>query len=182
MWCWGRTAISWINHVKNVEVLHKVKVERNILHKLKRIKVKWIGLMLRKNCFSNPLIEGKIGGRIAVTGRRRRRSRKLLDGLEERSEYWKLKQEALNRALWRIRFKRDYGPVVRDYVMTMMVMIMMVTRHIQGQRLAMPGKRNYYSPCINQLRNMYVIIINNSLPCYAEGTSGEANIVTVGLS
>jgi hypothetical protein len=134
MWRWGRTEISWINLVKNEEVLHRAKVERNILHKMKRIKVKWIGLMLRKNRFSKPFIEGKIGGRIEVTGKRRRRSRKLLDGLEERSRYWKLKQEALNRALWRTRFKRGYGPVVRDHVKTttttvmMMIMMMMVTR------------------------------------------------------
>jgi hypothetical protein len=98
---------------------------------MKRIKVKWIGLMLRKNCLSKTFIEVKIGGRIEVTERRRRRSRKLLDGLEERSRYWRLKQEALNHALWRTRFKRGYGPVVRDYVKTttmMTTMRMMVTR------------------------------------------------------
>jgi hypothetical protein len=59
--------------------------------------------MLGKNCFSKPFIEGKIGGRIEVTRRRRRRSSKLLDGLEESSGCWKLKQEALNRAVWRQR-------------------------------------------------------------------------------
>jgi len=69
MWRWGRTEISWINHVKNEEVLHRVKVGRNILNKIKRIKVKWIGLMLRRNCFSKHVTEGKIGGRIEVRGR-----------------------------------------------------------------------------------------------------------------
>ena len=132
MWCWGKTEISWANHLKNEEVLQRVKVERNILNKIKWIKVKWIGLMLRRNCFSKHVTEGKIGERIDVRGRRRRRSRKLLDDHKERSGYWKLKQEAVNRSLWRRRFERGYGPVVRDYVITtmkmMVVMIMMVTR------------------------------------------------------
>jgi hypothetical protein len=29
-------------------------------------------------------------------------------------EYWKLKEEALDRTLWRTNFGRDYGPVVRE--------------------------------------------------------------------
>jgi hypothetical protein len=82
MWCWGRTEIRWINHVKNEEALHIVNVASNILNKIKRIKVKWIGLMLRRNCFSKHVTGGKIGGRIEVRGRQRRRSRKLLDGLK----------------------------------------------------------------------------------------------------
>jgi len=61
-----------------------------------------------------------------VRGRRRRRRRKLLDDLKEKSGYWKMKQEALKRALWRTRFERGYGPVVRDYVITMMMMMMMI--------------------------------------------------------
>jgi hypothetical protein len=71
--------------VKNEEVPHRVKVERNILHKIKRIKVKRIGLILLRNCFSKNVFEGKIGGKMEVRGRRRRRSRKLLDDLKERS-------------------------------------------------------------------------------------------------
>ena len=36
------------------------------------------------------------------------------DGLNERKVQWKLKDEALHHTLWRIRFGRGYGPVVRD--------------------------------------------------------------------
>jgi len=36
MWCW-RTKISW--SVKNEEVLHRIKQERNILHTIKRNKL-----------------------------------------------------------------------------------------------------------------------------------------------
>jgi hypothetical protein len=36
MWCWRRMEeINWTDSVKNKEVLHRVKEERNILHKIK---------------------------------------------------------------------------------------------------------------------------------------------------
>ena len=36
----------------------------------------------------------------------------LLDGLKENRRYWKLKEEATDRALWRSGFGWGYGPVV----------------------------------------------------------------------
>jgi hypothetical protein len=33
MWCWRRMEISWTDRVRNEEVSHRVKEERNILHK-----------------------------------------------------------------------------------------------------------------------------------------------------
>jgi hypothetical protein len=59
------------------------------------------------------VIEGKLEGRIEMTGRRGRR-RKLLDDLKEKTRYWKLREEALDRTLWRTRFGRGYRPVVRQ--------------------------------------------------------------------
>jgi len=49
-----------------------------------------------------------------VTGRRGRRCKQLLDDYKETTGYWKLKREALERTLWRNRFRRVYGPVVRQ--------------------------------------------------------------------
>jgi hypothetical protein len=46
-------------------------------------------------------MEGKIIGRIKVTGRWGRKRRELLDGLKERREYSHLKEEALDRTVWR---------------------------------------------------------------------------------
>jgi len=60
------------------------------------------------------VIEGKIKWRIEVTGRRGRRRRKLLDDLKERRGYYRLKDEALDRTMWRARFGRSFGPVVRQ--------------------------------------------------------------------
>jgi hypothetical protein len=51
MSCWRRMEkISWTDRVRNEEVLHRVKEERNILHTIKRRKANWIGHSLRRNC------------------------------------------------------------------------------------------------------------------------------------
>jgi hypothetical protein len=49
-----------------------------------------------------------------VTGRQGRRRRKLLDDLKERRGYSHLKEKALDRAMWRARSGRGFGPVVRQ--------------------------------------------------------------------
>jgi hypothetical protein len=51
-------------------------------------------------------------GRIEVIGRQRR-CKQLLDHLKEMRRYWNLKDEALYCTVWRTRFGRGYGPVVR---------------------------------------------------------------------
>jgi hypothetical protein len=91
-----------------------VKEESNILQTLKRRKAKWIGQILHRNCLLKHVIEGKIEGRIEVTGRRGRRCKQLLDDLQETRGYWKLKEEALDHTLWRTCFGTDYGPVVKQ--------------------------------------------------------------------
>jgi len=49
-----------------------------------------------------------------VTGRRGRRRRMLLDDFKERRGYSHLKQEALDRTVWRAGFGIGFGPVVRQ--------------------------------------------------------------------
>jgi hypothetical protein len=49
-----------------------------------------------------------------VTGRRRRRSRKLIDELKEKRGYSHLKEKALDRAIWRAGFGRGFRSVVRQ--------------------------------------------------------------------
>jgi hypothetical protein len=55
---------------------------------------------LRSNYRLKHAIEGKIEGRIEVTGRRRKRRKQVPDDLKEKRGYWKLKEEALGRNLW----------------------------------------------------------------------------------
>jgi hypothetical protein len=59
------------DHVRNKEVLLRVKEQRNILHEISKRKVNWIGHILHRNCLLRQVIEGKIKGGIEVTGRRR---------------------------------------------------------------------------------------------------------------
>jgi hypothetical protein len=50
MWCWRRMEkISWTDLVRNEEVLHRFKEERNILYTIKRRKANWIGNILCRN-------------------------------------------------------------------------------------------------------------------------------------
>ena len=91
-----------------------VKEKRNILHEISKRKANWIGHILHRNCLLQRVIEGKIKGRIEATGRRGRRRGKLLDDLKERRGYPNLKEEALDRTMWRARFGRGLGPVVRQ--------------------------------------------------------------------
>jgi hypothetical protein len=106
--------ISWTDHVRNEEVLLRVKEQRNILHEIRERKANWIGHILRRNCLLQHVIEGKIKGMIEVTGRWGRRRRKLLDDVTERRGYSHLKEEALDRTMWRAGFGRGFGPVVRQ--------------------------------------------------------------------
>jgi hypothetical protein len=106
--------ISWTDHVRNEEVLLRVK-ERNTLHEIRKRRANWIGRILRRNCLLQRVTEGKTEGEIKVTGRQRRRRRKLLDDLKNRNVYSHLKEEALERSMWRARIGRGFGPVVRHY-------------------------------------------------------------------
>jgi hypothetical protein len=106
--------IIWTDHVRNEKVLFRVKGQRNILHEISKRKANWIGQLLRRNCLLQRVIEGKIKGGIKVIGKSGRRRRKLLDDLKERRGYSHLKEEALDRTMWRAGFGRGFGPVVRQ--------------------------------------------------------------------
>jgi hypothetical protein len=69
---------------------------------------------LRRNCLLRQVIEEKIKGRIEVTERRGRRRRKLLDDLKKGRGFSHLEEEASDRTMWRARFGRGFGPVVRQ--------------------------------------------------------------------
>jgi hypothetical protein len=115
MYNWRRMEkISWTEHMRNEEVLLRVKDQRNTLHEISKRKANWIVHVLRRNCLLQRVIEGKIKGGIEMTGRRGRRRKTLLDDLKERRGYCHLKEEALDRTAWRVRFERGFGPVVRQ--------------------------------------------------------------------
>ena len=98
--------------MRNEEVLLRVKEQRNILHEIRKRKANWIGHILRRNCLLQQVTKGKIKGQIEVTRRRGRRRKKLLDDLKDRRGYCQLKEEVLDRTMWRNRFGTGFGPVV----------------------------------------------------------------------
>jgi len=62
-----------------------------------------ISIIILKQCYRRK------DGRIDVTRRQGRRRKQLLDGLNGSGGYWKLKEEAIDRTLWRTGFGRGYG-------------------------------------------------------------------------
>jgi hypothetical protein len=107
MWHWRRMDISWTDRVIDEEVLQRVKEKRNILHTINGRKANWIGSIFCRHCVLKQIL--KTEGRIEVTGRRGRRRKQLLYGLKITKGYRILKEEALDRILWRT----CYGPNVR---------------------------------------------------------------------
>ena len=65
--------------MRNEDVLHRVKEERNIPHTINRRKANWIGHILRRNCLLKYVIEGNI--RAVRPGRR---CKQLLDERKEK--------------------------------------------------------------------------------------------------
>jgi hypothetical protein len=113
MWCWRRMEkISWTDHVRKEEVLLRVKKQRNILYEIRKRKANWIGHILSRNCLLQLVIEGKKQRGIEVTEKQRRRRRNLLKKKKKRIGYSHLKEEALDRTMWRARFGRGFGHVV----------------------------------------------------------------------
>ena len=84
--------IRWTDHVRNEELLHRVKLERNVLQTIERRKADWIGHRWRRNCLLKHVIEGKVERRKAVIGRRKRRRKQLLDDLRETRRYMEIER------------------------------------------------------------------------------------------
>ena len=75
-----------------------------------------------ETAFYNRLLKERWKVGIEVTGRRGRRRRKLMDDLKERRGYCHLKEEALDRTVWRALFGRGFGPVARQAAKWMNIM------------------------------------------------------------
>jgi hypothetical protein len=105
--------VIWTDHMRN-EVVLRVNGQRNILHEIRKRKANGIGHILRRNCILKQVTDGKIKGEIEVTRRRGRIRKKLLVDIKDRRGCYHLKEEALDYAKWRNRFRGGFGPVVRQ--------------------------------------------------------------------
>jgi len=80
--------ISYTDCVRNVEFsfLLRVNYERNMLHRMKRRELNWMGCILDRKCFLKHVIDGKrMKGK--ATGRRRKIRKQQLDGLKKKRGY-----------------------------------------------------------------------------------------------
>jgi hypothetical protein len=73
-----------VDKLRKNKVLRRSKEKRNILRTMQQGKANWIARIFLSNCFLKHVIQGKIGVRIKVTGRRERRCVQLLHDLKER--------------------------------------------------------------------------------------------------
>ena len=80
----------------------------------KRRKANLIGHILRRKCVIKHIIEGKIEGGIEMMGRQGGIRKQLLDERKKTRGYCKLKKESPDDTVWRNRFGRGCGPVVRQ--------------------------------------------------------------------
>ena len=69
-----------------LEVLQRVKEERDILQIIKRKQANWIGHILRRNCLLKHFIEGNTKGIMEMAGIREIRCKKLLH--VRKGNYW----------------------------------------------------------------------------------------------
>jgi hypothetical protein len=94
----GQNCISTASGV--VTVCERPCSALHILNTIKGGNDNRIGHTLPRSCLLKRVIEG----RLEVTGRQKRRrirSPQLLDDLEIKRRYWKLKEEALDRTVWK---------------------------------------------------------------------------------
>jgi hypothetical protein len=73
--------------VREMKKYYAESRRRGISYKQKRRTANWIGHILRRNCLLKHVIEGKLKGRIEMTGRRGRRDKQLLNDLKEKRRY-----------------------------------------------------------------------------------------------
>jgi hypothetical protein len=110
MWCWRKIEkISWKYCLESRS--------RGISY-MKYVNGRQTGLVTFcvESASYNGLLKERYrgGGAGEVTERQVRRRRKLLDDLKERRGYSHVKEEALDRAIWRACFGRGFRPVVRQ--------------------------------------------------------------------
>ena len=101
------------NYLLKQVIEGKIKGELQVARRQGRIR-NLIGHILRRNCLLKQVIEGNIEEEMEVARGRGRRRKKLLDYLKDWRGYSHLKEEALDRTMWRHRFGGGFGPVVRQ--------------------------------------------------------------------
>jgi len=101
MLCWRRLENVSLTDLEKNDLLLWTKEGMNIclFQQNNRRKANWIAHISRGNCLIKYVMEGKIEGRVEVTGRRGRRSKHPQFCFKETTGCRKLKEGALHRAV-----------------------------------------------------------------------------------
>jgi hypothetical protein len=59
MWCWRMEQLSWTDHVKNEELLLRIKEQRNILHEMISGRLNGLVTFCVETAFHNRLLKGR---------------------------------------------------------------------------------------------------------------------------
>jgi len=89
------------------------------------------------NAFLNHVIEGRIEKRV----RRGRRRKQILNDFKKTTRYKKLKGEALDCTVWRGRFGRFYGLVVRQIKELLLLLLLLLLLGCSGEYLGLRRTR-----------------------------------------
>ena len=73
-----------VEKINRADRVRNKDLRRNNVQRLKRANVNWIGHIWRRNCLLAQDIEGRIEGRIDVTGRRGRKHKQLVGDVKGR--------------------------------------------------------------------------------------------------
>jgi hypothetical protein len=163
-------------------VLLRVKERRNILNEINKRKANCIGHILRRNCLLQQVIKGKIKGVIEVTGRRGRRRRKLLDDLKERRGYSLLKEEDLGRTMWRARFRRGFGPVVRQTTEWMYVYLFTYFEIFHSVHFPVLKNLFNYTDQRHNIYSLHIISVAEPYCCVGFKYSSLLGVLTVSFT
>jgi hypothetical protein len=111
---------------------------------------------------------------MAVTRTRGRRRKKLLDDRKYRRGHSHLNEKALDRTMWRNRFGRSFGPVVRQNTEWMILMCLLIGRKINIKYLSLIASliwciRNCKTLCNNDTTYCWMLLLSASyVPNYLD--------------
>ena len=98
-WIWRRMEhVKWTDKMKNSVVLERVGYGIIMLELIKKRKINWLGLWLRRNCQLKDSLEGMVNGK-KVRGRRRYQ---MIDNIMINGLYADTKRKAEKRVDWRM--------------------------------------------------------------------------------
>ena len=100
MWCWRKMlGISWKEHRTNTSILEEIGLERELMGKVARMQLQYLGHFTRWSAGNLALLEGSIDG-LRHQGRPKRQ---WMDDIEEWSgcSYIQLKEKSQDREQWR---------------------------------------------------------------------------------